>query len=103
MNHTQLDLLAATPAARSTDPQSSHLAAEKITRNGTRASQQQEVVRLVTDYPGHTSAELARRSGRLDRWQIARRLPECAPVYVQRGKMRICRVTGNKCITWWPA
>ena len=98
----QLDLLAETPAARRSDPVTSHEAAEAVTADGTRASQQREVVRLVQEYPGLTSAELSRRSGRLDRWQIARRLPEVAPVHVDKGAPRHCHQTGRRCVTWWP-
>jgi hypothetical protein len=90
-----------TPSARGTDPESSHLAAERITQSGKRSSQQDEAVRLVTSYPGHTAAELAEFS-RLDRYQLSRRLPEIERIHVHKGSMRECRILGSQCVTWWP-
>ena len=59
---------------------------------------------LVRSHPGHTSAELAKQSGK-DRTVIARRLPDAANhpgTEVYRGQTRSCSVTGRRAITWWP-
>jgi hypothetical protein len=65
-----------TPAARRTDPESSHLAAEHVNANGVRAAQQQAAFAAVKAFPNHTSRELAKLCKR-KRHELARRLPEC--------------------------
>lgn len=99
----QLDLLSDSPIARRNDPSTSHEAAEHITKTGARASQQRAVLALVEQWPGHTSAELAAKST-LDRWTVARRLPELRAVYfVKNGDARTCNITGRSGLTWYPA
>lgn len=89
-----------TPAARRTDPESSHLAAEHITASGMRFSQQKQVADAVGRHRGHTSQELAELTG-LDRYMLARRLPECETAgRVRKGPMRTCSVTGRKAHVW---
>lgn len=91
-----------TPAARATDPATSHLAAEAITASGARDAQQQLAAEVVQKHPGHTSNELAGFCD-LDRYALARRLPECATAgAVRRGPARLCRVSGRSAVTWWP-
>lgn len=91
------------PAARRTDPESSHLAAERITRSGRRASQQDHAHAAVESFPGLTSAELAQETG-IDRYELARRLPECAFAgRIRRGSIRLCDVSARPACTWWPA
>lgn len=89
-----------TPAARNTDPQSSHIAAENITKSGRRVGQQAQVAQLVRLSPGSTSAELSRKTKKLDRYQIARRLPELKGV--RKGVPRHCGISKQLCETWWP-
>lgn len=108
----QADWLTDTPRSRATDPVTSHLAADKVRDSGTLGRQQAHVLDLVQAYPGHTSAELAqidaKRSGKV--WQelrpmFGRRLPELEPVHIRRcskGNERVCTVTGEPCVTWWP-
>ena len=80
--------LSSTPASRNTDPAS---------------SRQQRLVRaLVRRYPGRTSRELA-LVGNIDRYVVARRLPEIEPVHVRKGDLRRCEVGGRNAATWWPA
>ena len=87
--------------ARKTDPPTSREAAVKVIASGIRARQQQRVADAVRAFPGLTSAELARLPGiGLNRYQIARRLPECGDI--RKGKIRKCRVTGNNAVTWIP-
>lgn len=92
-----------TQAARNTDPDTSHEAAERITESGERARQAQRVLLCVTLYPGRTSAEIA---GLMfaERQMPARRLPELVTAgAVERGPKRKCAVAETNAITWWPA
>jgi len=92
-----LDLLShMSPArARRTDCDSSHVAADKAERDGTIGRQAAAALALVRRYPGRTSKELA-RLGSLDRYQLARRLPELrtAGVVERTDEESECR--------WWP-
>lgn len=107
--NAQLDLFAqrsrivATPAARRRDPVSSHLAAAHITRSGKRGAQQDQAIAAVRQFPGCTSFELAMRT-HLDRYMLARRLPECEVAgRVRRGNQRTCGITGRMAMEWLPA
>ncbi len=92
-----------TPASRRTDPESSHAAALHITRTGKRGAQQDQAAAAVRHYPAHTSFELALLTD-LDRYMLARRLPECETAgRVRRGRMRHCTVTGRLAMEWLPA
>lgn len=91
-----------TPAARNTDPDTSHEAAEAITASGERHRQAQDVARAVRFYPGRTSAEIASLL-MVHRQMPARRLPELETGgVVERGPKRKCSVAGLNAITWWP-
>lgn len=85
--------------ARATDPLTSWEAAEKITDSGKAADQRAMAVWIVGQFPGKTSFELSKLCP-LDRYQLARRLPECTEV--QKGEARDCTVTGHSAVTWWP-
>lgn len=98
----QMSLLARTPSSRANDPGSSHEAADENTRSGARASQQHRVLAWVRRWPGRTSRELAALAN-VDRYMIARRLPELAPVHIRRGELRTCAVTHKRAVTWFPA
>jgi len=88
------------PIAREKDPESSHLAAAEVTETGTREGQLRAVLDAVRSHPGKTSRELTRYC-RLDRYAIARRLPELeAAGAVARGEMRTCTVGNREAITW---
>lgn len=90
-----------TPAARAADPITSHEAADDVTRSGLRGQQQRQAREAVEKYPGHTSAELAEKTG-LDRFMLARRLPECITGgEVVKGTPRQCRVSRRRAVTWW--
>lgn len=92
-----------TPAARATDPETSHAAAEQHTRSGARAHQQAQAIAAVRAFPGHTSFELALAT-ELDRYMLARRLPEAVTAgAVKKGDAKACDVTGKQATTWWPA
>lgn len=100
---TQLELLSHSPIARRHDPVTSHEAAEKVTKSGSRATQQHAVLELVKSRPGNTSAELAVWGSNLGRHVIARRLPELREAgLVRNGEPTRCDVTGNRALSWWP-
>jgi len=88
--------------ARVRDPASSHLAAAKITRTGTRQSHCALIHNYLSVNPGKTSAEIAAAVG-LDRVEAARRLPDLEKAgNAVKGEMRVCTVCFSKCVTWWP-
>lgn len=98
----QFSLLADTPIARRRDPETSKLAARRVTQSGERASQQQRILNLVNQRPGHTSAEIAHFLG-MDRHIPARRLSELERQgLLRRGGKRDCQQTLNPSLTWWP-
>lgn len=109
MKAAQLDafgpprLLADTPRARNTDPETSHLAADDLKASGRLAAQQQLILTAVQRYPGRTSRELAAEIN-ADRHMVARRLPELEPVHVTKGAARPCTQseTRRPAVTWWP-
>lgn len=88
-----------TPRARRTDPVTSHEAADAIKASGELGRQQREVLDAVRRWPGLTSLELGARMN-INRWQVARRLPELEPLHVRKGERR--RVNGRRHVTWWP-
>ena len=91
-----------TPLARASDPITSHIAAAEHTASGNRARQQHQTIAAVRAYPGRTSQELAQLT-RLDRYMLARRLPECVTAgAVRRGAISRCSVTGKLALTWYP-
>ncbi len=76
-----------TPAARNSDPISSHRAAEAMDRVGSRKNHQRRIVHLMALHyreAGYTSAELAHliaelypeEAESLNRHEVARRMPE---------------------------
>lgn len=92
-----------TPVARRKDPESSHAAAEEVTLSGRRDAQVAQVLAAVRANPGRTSMELARLAG-LDRYMVARRLPECVTAgALRKGEQRTCKVSDRLALTWWPA
>jgi hypothetical protein len=96
-------VLPSAPIARRKDPASSRAAAEAITGSGERQRQTAEVLRLVRDHPGYTSLELTRFTD-LDRYQVARRLPELEQALaVRKGEIRPCNVGHRPAVTWWMA
>ena len=98
--HTAGDALLS-PIARRSDPGTSHDAAEAMTASGRREGQQLEILALVRRHPKKTSAELADLSPTLDRYQVARRLPELehGGLVVKRNS-RKCSITGYEAHTW---
>lgn len=90
-----------TPAARSNDPESSHAAADEVTKSGVRHCQMALVVDLVHKTNGKTSRELASVHNQ-DRHMVARRLSEAETAgEVIKGNSRVCMIGHRKAVTWW--
>jgi lipopolysaccharide biosynthesis protein len=90
-----------TQAARSRDPETSHLAAEAITKSGARQKQIERVVAMVHKTDGMTSRELADHH-KEDRYMVARRLSEAETAQeVEKGQPRTCAIGNCKAVTWW--
>lgn len=91
------------PASRYTDPPTSHLAEEAITKDGSRETMQQKVLATVRAHPGATCSEIADILG-VHRSAISKRLPEVEaslPQPIRRGVARE-GLSGRKELTWWP-
>lgn len=87
--------------ARCTDPVTSSIAADKITRSGVRGRQAAQVLDALRAYGlPVTSAELAVLAD-LDRYMVARRLPDLERQgHVTRMDYDTCSVTGHKAVLW---
>lgn len=93
--------LVETPAARSSDPISSHRAANELTASGRRGQQIAQAIAAVRAFPGKTSQELADKTG-ICRFVLARRLPEAVTAgAIMKGIQRPCSVTGKLALTWY--
>ena len=87
--------------SRQSDPETSRLAAAKAA--AASACQREACRMFVRAVPGLTAAEIAVKIG-LERHVPSRRLPELrAAGEIMTGESRICAVTGNMSLTWWPA
>ena len=90
-----------TQAARSRDPETSHLAADAVTKSGARQAQIVRVVAMVQETNGLTSRELASKHGE-DRYMVGRRMSEAETAQeVEKGPVRICEIGKCKAVTWW--
>ncbi|SBS29043.1 hypothetical protein MSP8886_01414 [Marinomonas spartinae] len=90
-----------TQAARSRDPETSHLAADAINKSGARQKQIERVVAMIQETNGLTSRELASKHGE-DRYMVARRMSEAETAQeVEKGPIRICSIGKCKAVTWW--
>ena len=89
-----------TPAARNTDPRTSHMAAEAMTKSGKRQSNIEKCFKAVLDNPGSSSAKIAKVTG-LDRHEAARRLADLKGLRVKQGAPEYCDVCKRECVTWW--
>jgi hypothetical protein len=86
--------------ARTTDPDTSHQAAERTVASGRRDDHVTRVVAAIRSHPGRTSAELAQITG-LERHEAARRTADAEHAgRVRKGPARKCRVSGRAAITW---
>lgn len=97
---TGIDVALDQPIARRSDPVTSQEAARSITDSGVRGEQHRIVLDLVKHHPRSTSLELARH-GDIDRYIVARRLPELEKAgLVRKAEIRICRIGSRNALTW---
>lgn len=88
--------------ARSTDPHTSHEAADEAETSGRAAGQRKTCKNQVDREPGMTAAEIAAATG-MERHVPSRRLPELREAgMVTNKEVRICSVTGRRSMTWYP-
>jgi hypothetical protein len=91
-----------TPAARESDPSTSHEAAEHITKTGVRGHQQRQCAEAVKQWPGSTCRELAALS-LIPNEVLHKRLSECVTARAVRvGDKRECSVTRRTALVYWP-
>ena len=89
-------------SAHYNDPVTSFMAADRAVKTGLVSRQAMAVFIAVQGNPGRTSRELAELC-ELDRWAIARRLPELVRVgIIRRGEKRKCEIADTLAVTWWP-
>ena len=89
------------PAARKTDPITSHYSAEAHTASGKRGHNVGLVIDAVRAHPGHTSAELVKFCG-LERHEVARRTSDAEKAgAIVKGSPRHCNTSGRLAVTWW--
>ena len=92
------------PRAHYNDPSTSFQAAERARKSGMIGRQAMRVFCAVQRHPGATSRELASTIDALDRWAVARRLPELVRMgIVKQGEKRKCAIAGTMAVTWWPS
>lgn len=94
------------PRARTTDARSSHEAAAAVEKSGLAKAQAQRVLAGIRRHPGSTSMELS-RAARIERYAVARRLPELAEVglvekILPTDATAPCSVSGKRAIRWRP-
>jgi DNA-binding transcriptional ArsR family regulator len=95
---TALDTM---PAARSSDPATSHEAARELDRSGERRRAAMRALQAVRDHPGLTANELELVCGVTD-GSIRKRLKELERMgLVRRGEVRVSGVSGKRNQTWW--
>ena len=95
----QLSLMTDTPRARRNDPQTSHIAGDRIKESGKLAAHQNLIVAAIRLRPGMTYTQIASFTG-LERHAVARRLKELEPVHIRRGPVR--SDGGRPMTTWHP-
>lgn len=89
------------PAARAKDPETSHIAAEKITESGKRVAACNIILAVLQEKDGLTSKEISARCD-LDRHQCGRRMVDLEQSnLIRRGEKRFCTVDGGQALEWW--
>ena len=86
-----------TPRSRKADPPGSARAERSMQASGAMRGQRLLTLELVKKFPGRSSKELA-TLGTLDRYQLARRLPEL----VELGHVRVTQHQAED-QKWWAA
>ena len=86
--------------ARTTDPITSHEAAQQHEASGKAESHRRVIYAYILIAPGSTSAEIAAAIG-IERHAAARRCPEIEQAgLIVKGPSRKCRVNGTQAVTW---
>lgn len=95
------DLLA---RARTSDPETSHAAAQQVEASGRAGSDRNRLLQAVRLHPGHTAGELALLdSVNMERSEVSKRLPELRRLgLVRNGEARECFARKSRMLTWWP-
>ncbi len=92
------------PIARTTDPETSHVAAENITNSGTRARHAAKILAAIVANPGSTCGELAELTG-LHRSAVSKRLPDlnkAARIFTTGASgARVCKVQKTRQLVWY--
>jgi len=89
-----------TPAAKNTDPITSHMAVDEVNGSGKRITNQQIVLDALRLMNGSTGAEIAKESG-LEVHEVRRRLNDLAGLFASQGSHRKCKVANRVVQTWW--
>ena len=100
-----------TPAARNTDPETSHMAIEAITKSGKRMIDQEKVIEVmaIAELNGGipmTGGEIAKKltdrhpGEKWDNTKAIKRLCDLKGVNVNQLDKRKCGVLGSMCMTW---
>lgn len=103
LNFDVIDTVQRAPRSRVSNVEASHRAEQRMKSSGQMKSQAVEVLALVQRFPGRTSKELGRAieinriDTKLDRYRIARRLPE-----LESAKL-ITRTDEDRESRWWAA
>ena len=88
--------------ARTTDPDTSHKAAADFEASGKGKTHRETILQAVRRWPGRTPAELARCIGKLNYYQVSRRLKELIDTKeIVRGEEKICPIRGTSCSTYY--
>lgn len=90
------------PIVHRVDPVTSLIAARELVETGELGRQQRIVLEALQNNAGLTSDELA-AAARLDRYLVARRLPDLVRLGVARqGERRTSTLSGRPGVTWFP-
>lgn len=88
--------------SRSTDPETSRIAARRHEASGQATCNRERLLNEVCRGPGRTAAELCQRLDGIDQIEASRRLPELRDKgLVESRDPRECRVKGSRMMTWW--
>lgn len=97
--HNQQDTVAEA-LSKKNDPDTSREAGKRYDKSHKRTIHFQQILITMSDLFPFTSAEIARWSP-LDRFQVARRLPEMERFgLVSRGNKKYCSVVKQDCVGW---
>lgn len=90
------------PIARKTDPNTSHQAAEAITKNGQRGSQCKDIFDAIQAKPGSIPGEIAAKIGLLSH-EVTKRIHDLeVKGLVVPGTERRWAGSGKNQRSWWP-